>query len=279
MGMSEDLVETTLLTGNYLVVTQPGQVAQAAVNFAPQQQAQAPQQPIQFMYQPPQQAQAGPGAACGGLCIADNTARKMAAAARSSQGILKRTIRRMKRKDAREVKRLKSDFTHTVETMNRQYDRKIARLNDVITRARTALMAKVQAARKRRGRIGPRGPPGFVGKQGPRGPQGFRGPQGIVGPTGPQGPRGATGITGNQGPEGHMKGLNCHIRNGPASAACEKCRSEVTCPSGYRLTGCTAHTYWRHMNGAFAQGDTCYAESGQGGLHVWAYAVCCAIQT
>jgi hypothetical protein len=67
---------------NYLVVTAP-----------PQQQLISPQP----QYIQPPMAPAGGCGGAGGLCVADNVARKMAATARTNQGKWKREVRRMKR--------------------------------------------------------------------------------------------------------------------------------------------------------------------------------------
>merc|ERR1719453_732212 len=50
--------------------------------------------------------------------------------------------------------------------------------------------------------------------------------------------------------------------------------SDATCPEGYKLTGCSCHSYWRSCDGAMPAGQTCHAYESGGGHGVDAYARC-----
>jgi len=50
--------------------------------------------------------------------------------------------------------------------------------------------------------------------------------------------------------------------------------SEATCPEGFKLTGCSCHSWWRSCDGAVPSGDTCLAYESGGGQGVEAYARC-----
>ena len=55
--------------------------------------------------------------------------------------------------------------------------------------------------------------------------------------------------------------------------------ASVTCGStGYTMTGCSAQTYWKEMDGSYmSDSGRCYARNGSGGKGVWAYGRCCNI--
>jgi hypothetical protein len=52
-------------------------------------------------------------------------------------------------------------------------------------------------------------------------------------------------------------------------------QSLATCPEGFKLTGCSCHSWWRSCDGAVPDGNTCKAyESGKGhGVEAWARCV------
>jgi hypothetical protein len=50
--------------------------------------------------------------------------------------------------------------------------------------------------------------------------------------------------------------------------------SEATCPDGFKLTGCTCHSWWRSCDGSMPDGETCKAYESGGGSGVEAHARC-----
>ena len=71
--------------------------------------------------------------------------------------------------------------------------------------------------------------------------------------------------------------FECVERWGSQSAATDDTTSQVTCFSGYFLSGCSAWTAWSNIDGWYISGDTCFAKNGAGGLGVWAIAICCKV--
>ena len=35
--------------------------------------------------------------------------------------------------------------------------------------------------------------------------------------------------------------------------------ASVSCPDDYTLVGCSCHSWWQHCEGAWTEGNTCYA--------------------
>ena len=66
---------------------------------------------------------------------------------------------------------------------------------------------------------------------------------------------------------------------GSRSSTSDDAKSTVTCPNGYFLSGCSAYTPWKNMDGSYfsttSNNHTCYAQNGAGGNGIYAVAVCC----
>lgn len=62
---------------------------------------------------------------------------------------------------------------------------------------------------------------------------------------------------------------------GPRSALFDDATSEVSCPLGWKMSGCDCHSPWAACDGAYAADDVCYAfNKGGGGRGVYAVAQC-----
>ena len=69
----------------------------------------------------------------------------------------------------------------------------------------------------------------------------------------------------------------CITRVSLQSSTFDDAVTSVACAPDEVMTGCTSHTYWKHMDGSYILHDRCYAVNGAGGGGVWASARCCKI--
>jgi len=66
---------------------------------------------------------------------------------------------------------------------------------------------------------------------------------------------------------------------GARSAAADDHTSDATCPEGFKLTGCTCHSWWKSCDGSMTEGNTCKAYESGGGHGVEAHARCVKVGT
>ena len=71
--------------------------------------------------------------------------------------------------------------------------------------------------------------------------------------------------------------IDCYTEVSSKSGTCDDCTSHAACDVGYTMTGCSGKTNWGNIDGAYIDGNICYARNGNGGNGAWAYARCCNI--
>mmetsp|Transcript_58419 Transcript_58419/g.137659 ORF Transcript_58419/g.137659 Transcript_58419/m.137659 type:complete len:280 (+) Transcript_58419:17-856(+) len=248
------------LQGDYLQVESVPQQTSFQVNSMP------PSGPLQ-------------GTGCqGSICVTDTQAREIVTDTLGKSRRMKKKIKKLGKFSKRNMKRFRKAVKRQLNRFNLMESGKINRIRSGIVRLRKYAKNQILKIHKMRGPTGARGVTGYRGRTGPVGVRGRKGRRGKPGARGPKGVRGLRGRRGARGGMGRAKGLQCKRVHSGKSAARDDARVAATCPTGWRITGCTQHTYWKSMDGGFFSGNSCYAQNGAGGHGVWAYAMCCKIQ-